>query len=41
MIGRLIIKMRNVWDKHVTHRQFKGARLDHVKLGPELKKGTR
>ena len=33
--------MRNVWDKHVTHRQFKGARLDHVKLGPELKKGTR
>lgn len=38
MIGRLIIKWRNVWDKHVTHRQFKGAQLDHVKLGPELNK---
>ena len=38
MIGRLIIKLRNLRDKHITYRQFKGAQLDNVKLGPELNK---
>ncbi len=38
MIGRLTIRLRKVWDKYFTHRQFKGAQLDHVKLGPELNK---
>ena len=38
MIGRMIFKIRRVWDKLYTWRQFKGAQLDNVKLGPELNK---
>lgn len=38
MIGRLLFKIRRKWDYLYTYRQFKGAHLDHVKLGPELNK---
>ena len=34
----IIIRLYKTWNKYVTYRQFQGAQLDHVKLGPELNK---
>lgn len=38
MIGKIVFIIRRVWDETYTWRQFNGAQLDHVKLGPELNK---
>lgn len=35
-LGRLKMFIRQWYYKHYTWRQFKGAKLDNVKLGPEL-----
>ncbi len=38
IIGRTIRATKKMWAKKVIHRQFRGAWLDDIVIGPELNK---